>query len=80
MSKLVDKKLDGVDMWNTLSINWQLSPRAEFLYNIDRQIKCSALRVNEMKVILGQTYGDDFNGWLPLLKVSRWKKMYRVHF
>ena len=70
MSKLLDKKLDGMDFWNTLSTDQEHSPRTEFLYNIDRGIKCSALRVNDMKIIMGLNYGKEFNGWLPQLKVS----------
>ena len=73
MSKLLDKRLDGMDFWNTLSTDQEHSPRTEFLYNIDRGIKCSALRVNDMKIIMGLNYGKDFNGWLPLLKVSFFK-------
>ena len=69
MSKLLDKRLDGIDFWSTLSSNVEYSPRTEFLYNIDREIKCSALRVNDMKILIGQNYGNKFNGWLPLLKV-----------
>ena len=70
MSKLISKKLDGMDFWHTLSTNQEHSPRTEFIYNIDREIKCHALRVNDMKIIIGQNYGDEFNGWLPLLKVG----------
>ncbi len=69
MSKLVDNKLDGMDMWRTLSYNMDGSPRTSFLYNIDNTIHCSAIRVNEMKLIAGLNYGEQWNVWLPLLKV-----------
>ncbi len=69
MSKLGANKLDGVDMWNTLSQNKNKSARTEFLYNIDNTIHCSAIRVNEMKLIMGLNYGERWNVWLPLLKV-----------
>ncbi len=71
MSTLLSRPLDGMDMWRTLSTDDKHSPRVEFLYNIDREISCAAIRVNEMKLIMGQNYGDQYNGWLPLLKARQ---------
>ncbi len=80
MSTLDANKLDGLDMWHTLSTNRDKSPRVEFLYNIDRGIKCNAIRVNEMKLIMGEVYGPKFNVWLPLLKVYHYRIDYKLLF
>lgn len=68
-SELDANKLDGFDMWNTLSTKQEHSPRTESLYNIDRENHNHALRVNDMKIIIGQNYDGKYQGWLPLLKV-----------
>ena len=50
--------LDGFDMWDVLSSNLDASLRNEVLYDIDPFTKQSALRVDNMKIILGSEVAD----------------------
>jgi len=45
--------LDGLDQWDVLSDNRIKSRRSEILHNIDPNANASALRVGDMKVVLG---------------------------
>ena len=60
-------QLDGFDMWDVLSSNLEISPRTEVLYdiNIDPAFYTSALRINNMKIILGSEgiLEGDRDGW-----------------
>ena len=51
MSTLPYNQMDGIDMWDVLSGNLNNSLRTEVLYGI--QPDTAALRVNNMKIILG---------------------------
>ena len=53
-------QLDGFDMWDVLSSNLEISPRTEVLYDINPERNTSALRINNMKIILGSRGTD---GW-----------------
>ncbi|GFT97981.1 arylsulfatase B [Nephila pilipes] len=55
-------KLDGCDMWDTLSLK-KPSPRSEVLLNIDPINRVSALRVGHFKLIQGTVYGGKWDGW-----------------
>ncbi|KAG8183894.1 hypothetical protein JTE90_002463 [Oedothorax gibbosus] len=55
-------KIDGYDLWDTLSRN-KPSPRSEVLLNIDPVNKVSALRVGNFKVIQGTVYDGKWDGW-----------------
>ena len=58
-------KLDGMDFWQVLSTKEASSPRTDFLYNIDKKTKNSALRIWNWKIIEGHTYGGAWDGWYP---------------
>ena len=55
-------QLDGFDMWDVLSSNLEVSPRTEVLYDIDPLRNQSALRIDNMKIIL-RSPGADGNDW-----------------
>ena len=62
MNSLPHDHLDGFDMWDVLSMNEDVSPRTEVLYNIDPVDKTAAIRVQNMKLILGfQVVSDWFS-------------------
>ncbi|GFR04766.1 arylsulfatase J [Trichonephila clavata] len=55
-------KLDGYNMWDTLSLK-KPSPRSEVLLNIDPINRVSALRVGNFKLIQGTVYNGKWDGW-----------------
>ena len=58
--------LDGVDQWDVLSDNLNVSQRNEILHNIDPNANASALRVGEMKLVFA-SHGSSrhYDGWYP---------------
>ncbi len=62
-----DKHIDGIDMWDTLSNNADVSPRKEFIYNIDESNRPGphhAIRVGDMKLIFGKYETGRYSGWV----------------
>ncbi|XP_076067127.1 arylsulfatase B-like isoform X4 [Oratosquilla oratoria] len=55
--------IDGMDMWNSL-VNDKISPRIEFLINIDPMLGGAAIRVGDWKLVY-RPMGSDlrWNGW-----------------
>lgn len=60
-AKRLEKHLDGKNMWPHLSLN-RVSPRNEFLYNIEPAEEIAALRYKNYKLVLGVHYGGLFDG------------------
>jgi len=58
--------LDGVDQWEVLSDNLNVSQRNEILHNIDPHANASALRVGDMKLVFA-SHGSSrhYDGWYP---------------
>ena len=66
-----NKNLDGIDLWDTLSNNADVSPRTEFVYNIDAVEQernypgpHHAIRVGDMKLIYGNYETGRYGGWV----------------
>ena len=60
MNSFSHDHFDGFDMWDVLSMKMDTSPRTEVLYNIDPVNKNGALRVNNMKIVIGEQHSS---GW-----------------
>ena len=58
-----DKSLDGIDQWETLSMNNE-SRRTEILLNIDPIAKSEGIRMGDMKLIKGVDYVG-WDKWYP---------------
>ncbi|GIY27607.1 arylsulfatase B [Caerostris darwini] len=56
-------KLDGHDLWDTLSSAKGPSPRTEVLLNIDPVAGVAALRVGDFKLVQGTVYQGQWDGW-----------------
>jgi len=62
MSQL-PQDIDGIDLWDVLSLNKEKSVRNEMLHNIDKGAHNYALRLGDMKIKSGWDVGQD--GWYP---------------
>ena len=63
-SLLSDKQLDGIDLWDSLSMRTHTSPRTEFVYNINPQRDSYAIRMGDMKLIYGKEEAGGYGGWI----------------
>ncbi|XP_042228154.1 arylsulfatase B-like [Homarus americanus] len=55
--------IDGIDLWKTLTQDL-LSPRKEFLVNIDPVLNSAAIRIGDWKMIYNpQGFGHHWDGW-----------------
>ena len=65
----IKTKLDGYNMWNTLSFSKQ-SPRREVLHNIDPIARTAAIRMGKFKLIVNQNM-NFYSSWYQRSQARR---------
>ncbi|KAJ8017362.1 Arylsulfatase I [Holothuria leucospilota] len=61
--------LDGFSQWESI-VSGAKSPRNEILHNIDPIYNVSAVRWNDFKLVIGDTYQGNWSGWYPPEEVT----------